>query len=179
MFEFELRMIRHDDRGTRAVNGERGKTPCLQQYDKRREGRRCRERTAKGHGFVDIEQNDVQSSRERERGSGREEPAHPAGGDEERREEAMGQVERKPPRIYLFLKSACQPPAGQPPNRSYGMHPFVDEDARIPSRRVGGVSVVSLLTGFTWDLMFPASTTTTTLSGVLESARTRKSGPSR
>ena len=91
----------------------------------------------------------------------------------------MGQVERKPPRIYLFLKSACQPPAGQPPNGSYGMHPFVDEDARIPSRRVGGVSVVSLLTGFTWDLMFPASATTTTFSGVQESSRTRKSGPRR
>ena len=66
VFEFELRMIRHDDRGTRAVNGERGKTPCLQQYDERREGRRCRERTAKGHGFVGIEQNDGQGSRERE-----------------------------------------------------------------------------------------------------------------
>jgi hypothetical protein len=92
----------------------------------------------------------------------------------------MGQVEQKPARIYLFLESACQQPGGQPLKRSYGMHLFVDEDARIPSRRVDGVNAVSPLTGFTCVFKFPASTTTTRrISGVQESARTRKNGPRR
>jgi hypothetical protein len=57
----------------------------------------------------------------------------------------MGQVERKPTRIYLFLNRACQPPAGQ---RWSAAETLLHQQHSIASRRVSGQPPLTVSRGF-------------------------------